>query len=329
MTARLGIGLDIGGTKVLGAIVDDTGAVVEEHRVPSPTGTWAGLLASIVDAIGELLARRGDVACVGIGAAGMVDLDGTIHYAPNVPAFRTTAVRADVEVSIGLPTVVDNDANVAAYAEARFGAARGMKDALVITLGTGIGGGVIVNGQVLRGAHGFAAEVGHFQIDPNGPMCACGERGHWEAMASGNALGEMAQAAARRGELAAVLVAAGGDPEAIRGPHVSAAGHAGDADALALIDQYAFNVAIGLVGLANIFDPGVVAIAGGLVNDGELFLGPIRRHFLGHVEGSVHRPTPDIVPATLGERAGVIGAAILALDLTPHDAPTAATPVLP
>ena len=329
MTARLGIGLDIGGTKVLGAIVDDAGAVVEEHRVPSPTGTWAGLLAAIVDTVGELRARRGDIACVGIGAAGMVDLDGTIHYAPNVPAFRTTAVRADVEVSIGLPTVVDNDANVAAYAEARFGAARGMKDALVITLGTGIGGGVIVNGQVLRGAHGFAAEVGHFQIDPKGPMCACGERGHWEAMASGSALGEMAQAAARRGELAAVLVAAGGDPEAIRGPHVSAAGHAGDADALALIDQYAFNVAIGLVGLANIFDPGVVAIAGGLVNDGELFLGPIRRHFLGHVEGSVHRPTPDIVPATLGERAGVIGAAILALDLTPHDASAAVTPRRP
>ena len=323
MTPRLGIGLDIGGTKVLGAIVDDTGAVIEEHRVPSPTGTWAGLLAAIEDTIGELRGRRADIACVGIGAAGMVDLDGAIHYAPNVPAFRSTTVRADVDAAVGLPTVVDNDANVAAYAEARFGAARGMKDALVITLGTGIGGGVIVNGQVLRGAHGFAAEVGHFQLDPNGPMCACGERGHWEAMASGTALGVMAQAAARRGQLAAVLAAAGGDPDAIRGPHVSAAGHAGDAEALALIDQYAFNVAIGLVGLANIFDPGVIAIAGGLVNDGELFLGPIRTHFLGHVEGSVHRPTPEIVPATLGERAGVIGAAILALDLTPVDASAA------
>ncbi len=324
MTARLGIGLDIGGTKVLGAIVDDAGTVVEEHRAPSPTGTWAGLLAAIVDTVGELRARRSDVACVGIGAAGMVDLDGTIHYAPNVPAFRSTPVRADVEAAVGLPTVVDNDANVAAYAEARFGAARGMKDALVITLGTGIGGGVIVNGQVLRGARGFAAEVGHFQIDPSGPLCACGEPGHWEAMASGTALGVMAQAAARRGELGAVLIEAGGDPNAVRGPHVSAAGHAGDPGALALIEQYAFNVAIGLVGLANIFDPGVIAIAGGLVNDGELFLGPIRNHFLGHVEGSTHRATPEIVSATLGERAGVIGAAILALDLTPVGASTAA-----
>ncbi len=316
MSPRLGIGLDIGGTKVLGAIVDETGALLDEYRVPSPTDTWDQLLGAIADTVGHLRTRRADVACVGIGAAGMVDLDGAIHYAPNVPAFRSTLVRVDVQAAVGLPTVVDNDANVAAYAEARFGVARGMKDAMVITLGTGIGGGVIVNGQVLRGAHGFAAEVGHFQIDPHGPRCACGEIGHWEAIASGTALGVMARAAAARGELANVLAAAGGDPAAVRGPDVSAAGHAGDPDALALIDAYAFNVAIGLVGLANIFDPGVIAIAGGLANDGELFLAPIRRHFLGHIEGAPHRPTPEIVPARLGERAGVIGAAILALDST-------------
>lgn len=316
MSLARGIGLDIGGTKVLGAVVDEAGTVLDEHRVPSPTGTWAELLEAIGATVSELRTRHADIACVGIGAAGMVDLDGTIHYAPNVAAFRSTMVRADVQSTVGLPTIVDNDANVAAYAEVRFGVARGMKDAMVITLGTGIGGGVVVNGQVLRGAHGFAAEVGHFQIDPNGPRCACGELGHWEAMASGTALGVMARDAARRGELASVLGAVGGDPADIHGPDVSAAGHAGNADALALIDAYAFNVAIGLVGLANIFDPAVIAIAGGLVNDGELFLAPIRCHFLGHVEGSMHRPTPDIVPATLGERAGVIGAAILALDLT-------------
>ena len=314
MTERVGVGLDIGGTKVLGAVVDDAGTVLDEHRVPSPTGSWAGLLAAIETTVSELRARRPDVVTVGIGAAGMVDLDGSIHYAPNVPAFRSTAVRADVERRIGLPTVVDNDANVAAYAEMRFGAARGMSDAMVITLGTGIGGGVVVGGKVLRGAHGFAAEVGHFQIDPNGPMCACGERGHWEAMASGSALGAMAREASGRGELDAVLAAAGGDVAAVGGPHVSAAGRAGDPQALELIDRYSFNVAIGLVGLANIFDPGVIAIAGGLVNDGDLFLAPIRRHFLGHVEGAPYRPTPEIVAATLGERAGVIGAAILALD---------------
>jgi len=314
VTNRVGIGLDIGGTKVLGAVVDDAGAVLEEHRVLSPTGSWEALLAAIEESVSALRVGYPGVASVGIGAAGMVDLEGSIHYSPNVTAFRSTAVRADVEQSIGLATIVDNDANVAAYAEVRFGAARGMSDAMVITLGTGIGGGIVVGGTVLRGAHGFAAEVGHFQIDPNGPMCACGERGHWEAMASGTALGEMARAAAGRGELAAVLDAAGGEVTSVTGPHVSAAGHAGDPEALALIDRYSFNVAIGLVGLANIFDPGVIAIAGGLVNDGDLFLDPVRRHFLGHIEGATYRPAPAIVPATLGERAGVIGAAILALD---------------
>jgi glucokinase len=314
VTERIGVGLDIGGTKVLGAVVDDAGTVLDEHRVPSPTGSWEGMLAAIDTTVSELRARRPGVATVGIGAAGMVDLDGSIHYAPNVPAFRSTAVRADVAHAVGLPTIVDNDANVAAYAEVRFGAARGMSDAMVITLGTGIGGGIVVGGKVLRGAHGFAAEVGHFQIDPNGPMCACGERGHWEAIASGNALGGMARDAAARGELDAALAAAGGDVASVSGPHVSAAGRAGDPQALELIDRYSFNVAIGLVGLANIFDPGVIAIAGGLVNDGDLFLAPIRQHFLGHIEGATHRPTPEIVAATLGERAGVIGAAILALD---------------
>jgi glucokinase len=314
VTARVGVGLDIGGTKVLGAVVDADGRILDEHRVPSPTGSWHGMLDAITTVVGALRDRHRSVETVGIGAAGMVDLHGMIHYAPNVQAFRKTAVQTDVAAAVGLPTVVDNDANVAAYAEVRFGAARGLTDAMVITLGTGIGGGVLVGGQVLRGAHGFAAEVGHFQLDPNGPMCACGERGHWEAMASGTALGVMAQAAATRGELPSVLLAVDGDVDTIRGPHVSAAARAGEPDALALVDAYALNVALGLVGLANIFDPAVIAIAGGLVNDGDLFLAPITAHFLGHIEGHDYRPTPEIVPAQLGERAGVIGAAALALD---------------
>lgn len=314
MTIRLGVGLDIGGTKVLGAVVDSEGTVLAEHRVPSPTGSWSGMLEAIGAVAVELRHRHPTVETVGIGAAGMVNLDGAIQFAPNVPAFRATAVRADVEAALGLPTVVDNDANVAAYAEVRFGAARGVNDALVITLGTGIGGGVVIGGQVLRGAHGYAAEIGHFQIDPAGPLCACGERGHWEAMASGNALGAMARDRATHGKLPSVLAAVDGDVSSIRGQHVSAAAQAGDADAVALVDEYSINVAIGLVGLANIFDPGVIAIAGGLVNDGDLYLKPIRRHFLGHIEGADYRPAPEIVPAVLGERAGVIGAAIRGLD---------------
>lgn len=309
----IAVGVDIGGTKVLGAVVDAEGKVLDEHRVASPAG-WEELRAAIVEVVDELRARVPGVAALGVGAAGMVDRDGMIHYSPNVLGFRQAPVRTDLEAATGLPVTVDNDANVAAYAELRLGAARGATDAMVITLGTGIGGGVIVDGRVLRGAHGFAAEVGHFQVDPDGPMCACGERGHWEALASGTALGRMGRDAAAAGEAPSVLAAAGGEVDAVVGHHVSAAAQAGAADALALVDRYAFYVAIGLVGLANIFDPALIAIAGGLVTDGELFLGPIRAHFLGHIEGADYRPVPQIVAAELGEHAGVIGAAVMAID---------------
>ncbi|MGZ4690339.1 MAG: ROK family protein [Acidimicrobiia bacterium] len=312
-TPRIAVGVDIGGTKVLGALVDESGAVLREHRVPSPD-PWPEMRDAIVAVIDELRSGTPEVEAVGVGAAGMIDLDGMIHYAPNVPGFRKVPVQASLTEATGLPTVVDNDANTAAYAEIKLGVARGLRDALLVTLGTGIGGGVIVEGRVLRGANGFAAEIGHFQIDPAGPLCACGEVGHWEAMASGNALGRMAREAAAAGSAPSLVERAGGTIEAIDGHHVSAAAHAGAPDALALVDQYAFNVAIGLVGLANIFDPSLIAISGGLVNDGAIFLEPMRRHFLGHIEGASFRPTPEIIPARMGEHAGVIGAALLALD---------------
>jgi glucokinase len=311
--SRTAIGLDIGGTKILGAVADRDGTVIDEHRVPSQA-EWPAMRAAILELVEELRGRNGAVSALGVGAAGMVDREGTIHYAPNVPGFRRVPVQRELAEATGLATVVDNDANTAVYAEHQLGAARGASDAMLITLGTGIGGGMVVDGRVLRGAHGFAAEVGHFQIDPNGPWCACGERGHWEAFASGTALGRMARDAAARGEAPSILERAGGVPDRISGLHVSQAAHARAPDALELVDRYAFLVAIGLVGLANIFDPAVIAIAGGLVNDGDLYLAPIRRHFLGHIEGSQHRVTPEIVPSELGEHAGVVGAAILAID---------------
>ncbi len=310
------VGVDIGGTKVLAALVDTAGAVLAEERVASPHD-WDGIRDVVVDLVGSLRTApeaAGGVAGVGVGAAGMVDLDGVIHYAPNVPGFRKVPVRAELEAALGCPVVVDNDANVAALAEARLGAARGLRHAIVITLGTGVGGGILVDGRVLRGGHGFAAEVGHFQIDPDGPLCACGEIGHWETLASGSALGELARRTVAAGRGRAILAAAGGDPGAVTGEHVSAAAHGGDPEALAVVDRYAYQVAIGLVGLANIFDPELIAIAGGLVNDGDLYLRPIRAHFLGHIEGAAYRPAPAIVPAALGERAGVIGAALAVIE---------------
>ena len=308
------VGIDLGGTNLRTAVVDGTGAILVEDRRPAPMG-WESLRAAMVAAVDAVRSTYPDVTAVGVGAAGMVGRDGVVRYSPNVHAFSDTPVRADLEAALGLPVVVDNDANVAAYAEVRVGAARGCEHALVITLGTGIGGGIDVDGHVLRGANGFAAEVGHFQVDPNGAMCACGEPGHWEALASGNALGAQGRAAAAAGRAGAVLALAG-DVDAIRGEHVAEAAGAGDPEALALIDTFAGYVAIGLVGLANILDPDRIVISGGLIALGDLLLGPVRRHFVGHVEGAAARAGLEIVPAELGTRAGVVGAALLAADET-------------
>ncbi|MGZ8763556.1 MAG: ROK family protein [Acidimicrobiia bacterium] len=310
----LTIGADIGGTNVRVAVVAADGVEVARRLAPSPSDDWDAMREQLLALVAALRTEH-DIAAVGIGAAGMVDRDGVIHYAPNVRGFLGTPVQAEIAAGTGLPTIVDNDANAAALGELTHGAARGVRDALVITLGTGIGGGIVSDGRVLRGAHGFAAEVGHFTVDPNGPLCACGEIGHWEAVASGTALGRLARAAARLGDAPAVLKVAGGDPEAVFGKHVTEAARAGAADALALIDRYAAAVAVGFVGLANILDPEIIVVSGGLIDDGDLLLGPVREAFDGHVEGARFRPTPRIVAAELGGRAGTIGAATLAREL--------------
>ncbi len=304
------IGMDIGGTNVRGAIVADDGTVVREEHRHTPRG-FAEVTNTILDVVADLRSGPTDVAAIGIGIAALVDFEGRVHYAPNLPGLVNLPLRAQLMEAIGLPVVVDNDANVAAWGEAQYGAASGVRDCLLITLGTGIGGGIIANGALYRGGHGFAAEVGHFTVQPDGPRCACGERGHWEAIASGTALGRMAREAAVVGEVPSVLNTAG-SVDAITGYHVTQAALAGAPDALRLVDRYASNVAIGLAGLANILDPALIVVSGGLIELGELLLEPVRRAFAGRIEGADHRPSPQIVAATLGERAGMIGAAALA-----------------
>jgi glucokinase len=252
-----------------------------------------------------------DVGAVGVGIAGLVDAQGVLRYGPNLPGVVEAPVRDALAARTGLPVVVDNDANVAGWGEVCFGAAAGTRDALLVTLGTGIGGAIVLGGVVVRGAHGFAAELGHFTVDRDGPLCACGERGHWESFASGSALGRIARERIEAGRGAAILAAADGDLRAVTGHHVGAAAVTGDADARALLDEFAGNIALGLSGLANILDPEIIVIAGGLVTLGDLLFEPVRAAFLRHIEAPEHRPKVPIVPATLGERAGAIGAAAM------------------
>lgn len=304
------LGLDVGGTKVLGVALDpaEPGVVLAEERVPTPEG-GAGLvdtLAGLVDGLGD------GAGTVGVGVPGLVDRRGTLHMGPHLRRLHRVALSELLQARTGRFVVVDNDANCAAVGEQAAGAAAGASEALVVTLGTGIGAGVITGGRLLRGANGFAGEPGHMVVDPNGPPCPCGKRGCWERFASGTGLGRLARDAAHGGRLDAAVELAGGDPEAVRGEHVTAAARAGDAESRAVLGELAHWIALGLANLVNLLDPEVIVIGGGLVEAADLLLPEVRVHFAGLVMAGDQRPEVRIVPATLGERAGAIGAAVLA-----------------
>jgi len=317
------LGLDVGGTKVLGLAVDALGAVLAEVRVPTPRRPGAtpsddvlaelviAALASVVEQLQEQVAD--DVVAVGVGAPGLVSNDGLLHFAPNLPGGTGLDVAGRLSARLGgLPTVVDNDATCATVGEWAHGAATGTSDAVLVTLGTGIGGGIVSGGRVLRGASGFAGEVGHMVVDPSGPPCPCGKRGCWERFASGSGLGRLAREAAHAGRLDDVVDLAGGDPESVRGEHVTMAAKAGNAGALAVLTELGWWLALGLTNLALALDPAVMVYGGGLVETVTLVLDAVQASFDDLLEGRAYRPPVLILPAQLGERAGAIGAALVA-----------------
>ena len=309
------IGVDLGGTKCYGVVADADGTILTEQRVPTPAGEPA-ILDTLVAVVSEL--RRWEsgshpVTSIGVGVPGLVDNDGVLRFAPNLPGVIDLPVRAELERRIpGLAVRVENDATCAVWGERVFGAARGSDHAVLVALGTGIGGGFISGGRLLRGAHGFAGEIGHMVVDPNGPWCRCGARGCWERFASGTGLGNVAREAAAAGQARRMVELAGGDAEAVRGEHVTAAAAEGDDEALLVMKRFAWWLALGLANLANALDPDTFVVGGGLVEAGDILLDPTREAFARLVEASEHRPPIAIVAAHLGERAGAIGAANLA-----------------
>jgi glucokinase len=313
---RLVLGLDLGGTKVLGVAMADEGEVVGECRRPTPRGE-AALMDALGDVAGELreaTAGRGEVTSVGVGAPGLVDRDGVLRAAPNLPGVEQLPLRAGLETRLGLPVRADNDATCAAWGERQLGAARGNDHVIVVTLGTGIGGGIITDGRLYRGANGFAGEIGHMVVEPHGPLCPCGQRGCWERYASGSGLGRLARESAHAGQAPRVLELAGGDAEAVRGEHVTRAAIEGDEGACAVFARFAWWLALGLANIANAFDPEMFVIGGGLVEAGDVLFEPVRAAFADLVEAADRRPDIAIVPASLGERAGAMGAAALACE---------------
>jgi glucokinase len=297
---------------VLGVVLDGRGEVVGEHRVPTPSGGDA-----VVAAVAEVAAalRTPDVRAVGAGVPGLVDRDGVLRFAPNLPGVVELPVRARLADATGLPVRVDNDATCALWAEHVSGACVDVDDAVLVTLGTGIGGGLLLEGRLVRGANGFAGEPGHMVVDHDGIPCVCGRRGCWERYASGSGLGRMGRELAESGRGARIVALAGGEAMAVRGEHVTVAAAEGDPEAVALLEDLADWFAIGLVNLVHLLDVSRCVIGGGLVEAGALLLDPVRRAFAERVVAPEHRPPVEIVAARLGERAGAIGAALLAREV--------------
>jgi glucokinase len=308
----LTIGVDIGGTKIAAGVVDEEGAILETHTVPTPS-TPDGIVGAICDAV-EGAGSGHRVEAVGIGAAGYVDEKrATVLFAPNID-WRHEPLKDKVEQRTGLPVVVENDANAAAWGEYRFGAGRGHHDVICITIGTGLGGGIIIGDKLRRGRYGVAAEFGHVRVVPDGLLCGCGSQGCWEQYASGRALVRYArQRAAATPENAAVLLGLGdGTPEGIEGRHISDAARQGDPVAVDSFRELARWAGAGLADLASLFDPSAFIVGGGVSDEGELVLEPIRKSFRRWLVGSHWRPHAQVLAARLGNRAGLVGAADLA-----------------
>jgi glucokinase len=309
----LACGVDVGGTKISGGVVAEDGTVVEELRVVSPATDVEAIEEAIASLVTQLRSRH-EIAAVGVGAAGYVDkARSVVMFAPNI-AWRDVDLRAELEQRIDLPVVVENDANAAAWGEFTYGAGHDIDDLLMVAVGTGVGGGVVLDGELYRGAFGVGAEIGHMRVVPDGILCGCGNRGCLEQYASGSALVREVRAAARGGSLlaAGVLELAGGDPDKITGPLVTEAAHAGDPFAVEQLEALGRWLGEGIASLTAVLDPAVVVIGGGVSEAGDALLDPVRSAFASQLTGRGHRPVLDIRRARLGNQAGLIGAADLA-----------------
>jgi glucokinase len=310
-------GIDIGGTKVLGIALSRADEIVAEARLATPKGTRNIVGSHVAAAVAQVIAdldRTLDAPTpvpVGVGAPGMVDRQGRLCFAPNLP--QAQGVDWNELIGDQLPgrtVLIENDANFAVLAEHRIGAARGHDHVVMVTLGTGIGGGLVLDGRVQVGSAGFAGEIGHMVVDPAGPPCPCGRRGCWERYASGAGLGVLAREAALSGRLGEVVRLAGGDAESVRGEDVSAAAAAGDPAARRVIREVGGWIGFGLANLAAVLDPQCFVLGGGVVQAGDLLLESARVVYAELVEGGDRRPPTVIVPAAFGERAGAVGGAL-------------------
>ena len=283
------VGIDVGGTKCHGVIVDSHGIVLHEVRYPTPHAS------ELIDLLEKMFHELGGETTFGIGVPGLITADGVIKASPNMKGAHNIAVGPELRERLGIAVHVENDATVAAFGEWKSGAAMGARDAVMVTLGTGIGGGIVMGGQLQRGANGFAGEIGHMVVERNGVECPCGRRGCWERYASGSAL----------------KMLSGG----IDGKEVFEKFHTGDEKAVEVVNTFATWIAEGLASLTNICDPEVIVIGGGVIESFASRIDVLEEKFSASLYSSEMRPHPRLAPAALGERAGAIGAALLVGEL--------------
>jgi glucokinase len=306
------IGVDVGGTKVAAGVVDEHGGLTALTRRDTPSADPSATAQVIADLVVDLC-RSHDATAVGIGAPGLVGADrSTVVHTPNL-AWRDYPLRTTIERHAGLPVVVENDANAAAWAEARFGAGRGQRCSVVLTVGTGLGGGLVIDGGLHRGHLGMAGELGHMIVEVGGRPCGCGNRGCWEQYASGQALVRAAQDGARNAPAAArrLLTLAAGSVDGITGRRVMRAAQAGDEVAREAFGALGTWLGTGMASLANILDPGVFVIGGGVCAAGELLREPAVLALEENLVGWRRTAIPDVQLARFGPEAGIIGAADL------------------
>ncbi len=313
---RLAIGVDIGGTKVVAGVVTGDGTILETRRRSTPGRDVQAVEDTIVEVVEDLArsAAPRPVCAVGVGAAGFVSADGsTVLFSPHL-AWRREPLRDKLSERLNRTVLVDNDANGAGWAEWRFGAGRGQSRLICITLGTGIGGALVFDGTLDRGANGMAGEFGHMIVVPGGHRCECGNRGCWEQYASGNALSREARELAVSGSPvgADLLERAGGRPEDIVGTLVTEAARDGDPAAVELFVEVGHWLGMGLANIAAALDPTMFVIGGGVSEAGDLLLGAARESFARNLTGRGFRPVPQILVAEQGPLANLIGMADLA-----------------
>lgn len=312
MTAEpVAVGIDIGGTKLVAATVTAQGAIRDRRRTttPAPRGDLTpGADERLLFVIADMANDLGPGLPVGIGVAGIIT-DGRLEYSPNL-SVEHLPIRAELEQRLGVPVTVHNDATVAGWGERMAGAARDVDDMVMFTLGTGVGGAVVLGGNPVLGAHGFAGELGHVIVEEGGRPCPCGNRGCLEAYASGTAMAKLAiERLAASDEPSGLR-----DVEVVDGKAVSAAAGAGDDLAQGILRTAGFWLGVATASMVNAFDPSIVVVGGGAAPGAAEWVMPAAREAMEtRVMGHAHRDLPEIVLAALGDDAGMVGAALLAV----------------